>query len=144
MPDQHEATLQLDPLSSLGGSLQSATASLSHLAGRAGSSLKAAAGKVGSAAYSGVYHAGYGVAFGVVFSGVFLVELLPENNVLRRGFEDGAEEGVDAANARAAARQAKHRTLIDAEEDLPLVDEAEAPVTVRKAAPRKKRVSAAK
>jgi hypothetical protein len=36
------------------------------------------------------------------YSGVFLIELLPEENVLRAGFEDGAEAGLDAATSRKA------------------------------------------
>jgi hypothetical protein len=76
-------------------------------------SAKVAARKVKDAAHSGAY----GVAFGVVFSAVFLVELLPANNVLRRGFEDGAEEGFDAAIAKSAARNSKRRELIESAEE---------------------------
>jgi hypothetical protein len=43
---------------------------------------------------------------------------------LRRGFEDGAEEGFDAAIAKSAARNSKRRELIESAEELPLeIDE---------------------
>ena len=47
-----------------------------------------------------VYKAAFGVSFGVVFTGVFLTELLPAQNVLRRGLEDGADAAFDAIEAR--------------------------------------------
>jgi len=48
-----------------------------------------------------------------VFTAVFLVELLPENNVVRRGLEDGAEAGFDSAIAKAEAGRAKRRALAE-------------------------------
>jgi len=49
---------------------------------------------------SGAYYTGYGLSYGIVFSAVFLTELLPEGNVIRRGFEDGAAAGMSAAHRR--------------------------------------------
>jgi hypothetical protein len=40
--------------------------------------------------------------------------------VFRRGFEDGAEEGFDAAIAKSAAGSSKRRELIESADELPL------------------------
>jgi hypothetical protein len=143
MTTEPEATLQPDPLASLGDAIESAAGSFNHAAANASASAKAAAQKVKTTANSGAYHAAYGVAYGVVFGAVFLVELLPENNVFRRGFEDGAEEGFDAAIAKSAERRAKRRTLIEAEEELDFDDEVEAHASEEAAPATKKRTRAA-
>ena len=62
----------------------------------------------------------------MVFGAVFLVQLLPEGNVFRCGFEDGGEAGFDAAIARSAGRKRLERSLIEAEEDLDLDQTSEA------------------
>jgi len=109
----NEAAVQSDPLSSLGDALDNAAKFLGDDTTNARQSAKIAARKVKETAYSGVYKASYGVSFGIVFTAVFLVELLPESNVVRRGFEDGAEAGFDTAVAKAEAGRAKRRTYIE-------------------------------
>ena len=44
----------------------------------------------------GLHKAAYGISYGVVYATVFLVELLPEEHVIRRGFVEGAEAALDA------------------------------------------------
>ena len=88
-----EAT-SADPLARLGERIETAAGSLGDAATNATASAKVAARKVKDAAHSGAYHTAYGAAFGVVFGAVFLVELLPQNNVFRRGFEDGQRKGL--------------------------------------------------
>src|ERR1700721_4301344 len=95
-------SVQADPLARLGERIETAAGSLGDAATNAKASARVAARKVKDAAHSGAYHTAYGAAFGVVFSAVFLVELLPANNVFRRGFEDRAEAGFDAAIAKSA------------------------------------------
>ena len=120
-----KATVASDPISSLGDALESAAESLGDATTDARESAKVAARKVKRTARSGVYHATYGVSFGVVFAAVFLVELLPEDNVVRRGLEDGAEAGFDSDVAKAEARQAKRRPYIEKPVDVDQVDEAD-------------------
>lgn len=90
-----------NPLSVLGEALDAASQSISDARADATASAKAAALKVQTGVGVGAYYAAYGVSFGVVFSGVFLKELLPLNNALRRGFEDGAQAAIKSAVNRA-------------------------------------------
>jgi hypothetical protein len=109
----NEETIQSDPLSSLGGAFDTAAKSIGDATTDARESAKIAARKVKESARSGVYNISYGVSFGVVFTAVFLVELLPEDNVVRRGFEDGAEAGFDSAIAKAEAGRARRRAYVE-------------------------------
>ncbi len=86
-----------NPLSALGEALDAASESISDARADATADAKAAALKVQSSVSAGAYYAAYGVSYGVVFSGVFLKELLPTNNAIRRGFEDGAEAAIKTA-----------------------------------------------
>ena len=56
-----------------------------------------AAAKLRSGVSAGAYYSAYGVSYGVVFSGVFLKELLPLDSSIRRGFEQGVQDGSKAA-----------------------------------------------
>jgi len=109
----NEAAIKSDSLLSEGGVLETAAKSVGDATTRARESAKIAARKVRETAHSGVYNAAYGLSFGVVFTAVFLVELLPENNVVRRGLEDGSEAGFDSAVAKAEAWRAKRRPYIE-------------------------------
>jgi hypothetical protein len=136
MPTDHEAVHSEDKLSALSEAIHGASGSLQNAASQVGATAKTAVHKAAGVANTGAYRAAYGLAYGVVFSGVFLVELLPENNVFRRGFEDGAEEGFDAALVKAEARKGKRPAVTSDEEELAF-DDAEA-------APKKKATRAAK
>jgi len=98
-PKVKEAT-GTHPLSVLGEALESAAESFGDATTNARASAKVAARKVRTTLGAGVYKSAYGVSYGVVFGGVFLKELLPENNTLRRGFEEGAEAAFDAVPTR--------------------------------------------
>jgi len=86
-----------NPLSVLGEALDAASESIGDARADATASAKAAALKVQTGVSTGAYYAAYGVSYGVVFSGVFLKELLPTNNAIRRGFEDGADAAIKTA-----------------------------------------------
>jgi hypothetical protein len=90
-------------LSALGEALDAASVSVGHARADATESAKLAAAKVQSGVSVGAYYTAYGLSYGVVFTGVFLKELLPLNNPIRRGFEDGAVAAIDAAESRRAA-----------------------------------------
>jgi hypothetical protein len=101
-----------NPFSVLGEALDAASESIGDARADATASAKLAAHKVQSGVGVGAYYAAYGVSYGVVFSGVFLKELLPANNVIRRGFEDGAEAAIKSAvNLRAVHEDLDERAL---------------------------------
>jgi hypothetical protein len=91
------AAHESNPLSVLGEALDAASQSIGDARADATASAKSAALKVQTGVGAGAYYTAYGVSYGLVFSGVFLKELLPVNNALRRGFEDGAEAGKKSA-----------------------------------------------
>ncbi len=67
---------------------------------------------------AGIYHAAFGLSYGLVFSAVFVTELLPETNVLRRGFADGAYAAIDAVadrNIRALSDNTEDQELVPPE-----------------------------
>jgi hypothetical protein len=86
-----------NPLSALGEALEAAAESVGNARAEATENAKLAAAKVQSGVSSGAYYAAYGISYGLIFSGVFVKELLPPNNPIRRGFEDGAVAAFDAA-----------------------------------------------
>lgn len=93
-------------LSALGDALEAAAGSISEARSNASVTARAAARRVKSGIGSGAYYTAYGLSYGVVFTGVFLKELLPAENALRRGFEEGAEAAIDAVHTRKARRVA--------------------------------------
>ena len=93
-----------DVFSVLGEALESAAETLGDVTASARDSARHAARTVSGAVSTGVYKGSYGASYGVVFSAVFLTELLPLGNALRRGLEDGANAGIDAATKRRIAR----------------------------------------
>jgi hypothetical protein len=90
-------TSESNPLSELGEALEAAAESIGNARAEASADAKAAAAKVQTGVTTGAYYTAYGISYGLVFSGVFLKELLPAGNVIRRGFEDGAHAGLEAA-----------------------------------------------
>ncbi len=102
-----------NPFSALGEALDAASQSVSDARADATASAKAAALKVQSTVGAGAYYAAYGVSYGVVFSGVFLKELLPTNNAIRRGFEDGAQAAIKTAVHLRSGRKALEEKAID-------------------------------
>lgn len=100
-------------LSALGEALDAASASVSHAGADATQSAKLAAAKVQSGVSVGAYYTAYGLSYGVVFTGVFLKELLPLNNPIRRGLEDGAVAAIDAAESRRAALQSGEHPALE-------------------------------
>jgi len=95
-----------NPFSVLGEALESAAETFGDATINARASAKVAAGTVKATLSTGAYKSAYGVSYGLVFGAVFLKELLPESNVIRRGFEEGAEAGLGAV----ASRKAKAHT----------------------------------
>jgi hypothetical protein len=100
MSAKAEETLDTNPLSVLGEALESAAETFGKATTNASASAKVAAKKVRKTFGTGVYKTAYGISYGLVYSAVFVTELLPEDNVLRRGFEEGAEAALDAAASR--------------------------------------------
>jgi hypothetical protein len=68
-------------------------------------SAKRTAKTIGLAVATGLHKAAYGVSYGVVYTGSFLAELLPKENVVRRGFVEGAEAALDARKKACASRK---------------------------------------
>jgi hypothetical protein len=115
-------TAESNPFSVLGEALEAAAESVGDARSDASASAKVAAAKVQSGVTTGAYYAAYGVSYGLVFSGVFLKELLPANNVVRRGFEDGAEAAIDAAARLHAAEDLDDEETDDADDAPPSVE----------------------
>jgi hypothetical protein len=97
---------QSSALSALGDALDAAAESIGHARADATESAKLAAARVQVGVSSSAYYAAYGLSYGLVFGGVFIKELLPANNPIRRGFEDGANAAFEAADNRRVALQA--------------------------------------
>ncbi len=79
------AAAEANPISVLGDALESAAESIGEATSDARESAKIAAKKVKKGLSAGTYHTAYGLSYGFVFSAVFLTELLPEDNIFRRG-----------------------------------------------------------
>jgi hypothetical protein len=101
-----------NPLSVLGEALESAAETFGDATVNARATAKVAARHVKAGLSIGAYKSAYGISYGVVFGAVFLNELLPEGNVIRRGFEEGAEAGLEAvAVRRVKGRSAPIRSI---------------------------------
>jgi hypothetical protein len=96
-PNEPHAPSASNPLSVLGEALEAAAESVNDARADATASAKVAAAKVQSGVSQGAYYAAYGASYGFVFSGVFLKELLPADSSIRRGFEQGGQDGAKAA-----------------------------------------------
>jgi hypothetical protein len=100
MSTRAKRAAETDPLSVLGDALESAAETFGEATANARASAKVAARKAERLFSAGVYKGAYGISYALVFGAVFIKELLPEDNVLRRGFEEGAEAALDAAASK--------------------------------------------
>ena len=93
--------------SMFGDTLESAAEALEEASANSAESAKKAAKTTKRAIGTSLHKAAYGISYGVVYAAVFLVELLPEEHVIRRGFVEGAEAALDAReNAKASKKVA--------------------------------------
>ena len=93
-------TTDRSAMESLAVAMENAIDYIGGATASAGASVKTAAGKTGDVIGVGAYKGAYGVSYGLVFGAVFLKELLPAGNVVRRGFEDGAQAAFEAIEDR--------------------------------------------
>ena len=91
--------------SMLGETLDSAAEALEAASVNLAKSAKKAAKTTKSAIGIGFHKAAYGISYGVVYAAVFLVELLPDEHVIRRGFVEGAEAALDAREKAKASKK---------------------------------------
>ncbi|MBV8329853.1 MAG: hypothetical protein JOZ61_05225 [Verrucomicrobia bacterium] len=91
--------------SMLGDTLESAAEALEEASVNSTESAKKAAKTTKRAIGTGLHKAAYGISYGVVYAAVFLVELLPEEHVIRRGFVEGAEAALDARQKAKASKE---------------------------------------
>jgi hypothetical protein len=91
--------------SMLGDTLESAAEAFEEASVNSAESAKKAAKTTKRAIGTGVHKAAYGVSYGVVYAAVFLIELLPEEHVVRRGFVEGAEAALDARRKAKASKK---------------------------------------
>ena len=88
-----------DTLESAAESFEEATANSRDSARRAATTAKRALG-------IGAHKAAYGVAYGLVYSAVFITEMLPKENIIRRGFIEGTEAALTSRRKAQALREA--------------------------------------
>ena len=94
--------------SMLGDTLESAAEAFEEASVNSAESAKKAAKTTKRAIGTGLHKVAYGVSYGVVYAAAFLIELLPEENVVRRGFVEGAQAALDA---RQKAKESKQVTI---------------------------------
>jgi hypothetical protein len=85
--------------------LQTAAEALEKVSENPVESTKRTAKTIELAVATGLHKAAYGVSYGVVYVGSFLAELLPKENIVRRGFVEGAEAALDARKKAYASRR---------------------------------------
>jgi len=88
----------------LGDTLESAAEAFEEASVNSIESAKKAAKTTKRAVGTGVHKVAYVVSYGVVYAAAFLIELLPEENVVRRGFVEGAEAALDARKKAKASK----------------------------------------
>jgi len=91
--------------SMLGDTLESAAEAFEEASVNSAESAKKAAKTTKRAIGTGLHKVAYGVSYGVVYAAAFLIELLPEENVVRRGFVEGAEAALDARQKAKESKQ---------------------------------------
>ena len=91
--------------SMLGDTLESAAEALEEASVNSAESAKKAAKTTKRALGTGLHKAAYGGAYGVVYAFAFLIELLPEEHVIRRGFVEGAEAALQARQKAKASKK---------------------------------------
>ena len=47
-----------------------------------------------------IYSGSYALAYGIVYATVFVVQLLPQDNTMMRGFQDGGKAAMDELSGR--------------------------------------------
>ena len=91
----------------LGDTLESAAETFEEATANSRDSAKRAAATTKRALGNGVHKSAYGIAFGLVYAGVFVTEMLPKENLIRRGFVEGTEAAIDSRRkAKTAPRKA--------------------------------------
>ena len=93
----------------LGDTLESAAETFEEATANSRESAKRAAVTTKRALGIGVHKTAYGVAFGLVYTAVFITEMLPKDNLIRRGFLDGTEAAMESRRKAKTARQAKKK-----------------------------------
>jgi hypothetical protein len=90
--------------SMLGDTLESAAEAFEEASVNSSESAKRAAKTTKRAMGNFLHGAAYGVSYGLVYAGVFVTELMPENNLVRRGLVEGAEAALDARKKAVTAK----------------------------------------
>jgi hypothetical protein len=98
--------------SMLGDTLESAAEAFEEASVNSSESAKRAAQTTKRALGNWLHGAAYGVSYGLVYAGVFITELMPENNLVRRGLVEGAEAALDARKKVAATKSEKKTSLV--------------------------------
>jgi hypothetical protein len=118
--------------SMLGDTLESAAEAFEEASVNSSESAKRAAQTTKRALGNWVHGAAFGVSYGLVYAGVFVTELMPENNLVRRGFAEGAEAALDARKKVTDTKSEKKTSLVKA-------SDSKAPKRRTKASPRAKK-----
>ena len=95
----------------LGDTLESAAEAFEEASVNSAESAKKAAKTTRRALGTGLHKAAYGVSYAIVYAISFLTELLPEENVVRRGFVEGAEAALEARKKARASKSVPKNTL---------------------------------
>src|ERR1700735_2834713 len=88
----------------LGDTLETAAETFEEATSNSRDSARRAAATTKRALTAGAHKAAYGVSYGLVYAAVFVTELLPKDNVLRRGFVEGAGDAYETRRKAAMAR----------------------------------------
>jgi len=91
----------------LGDTLETAAETFEEATHNSRDSARRAAAATKRALSDGAHKAAYGVSYGVVYAAVFVTELLPKDNIIRRGFVEGAGAAYEARKKAAMARGAR-------------------------------------
>jgi hypothetical protein len=105
--------------SMLGDTLESAAEAFEEASVNSSESAKRAAQTTKRALGNWLHGAAYGVSYGLVYAGVFVTELMPENNLVRRGLAEGAEAALGARKKVAATKAENKTKLVKASEVKP-------------------------
>lgn len=95
----------------LGDTLESAAEAFEEASVNSSESAKRAAQTTKRALGNWLHGAAYGVSYGLVYAGVFVTELMPENNLVRRGLAEGAEAAL-GARKKVATTKAENKTKL--------------------------------
>jgi hypothetical protein len=98
--------------SAFGETLETVAVRVKEGAATVSHSAKQASGTVGRAFTVGIYNTAYWTSYGVVYTTVFLKELLPADNTLRRGLEEGAVAALEARGKAHASEQGDEEEVV--------------------------------